>query len=112
MTLERKVSKAFNLTSENWLKHANPWSVWTRYSVLPLIVLAFWSRLWIGWWCLIPGLISILWIFFNPVVFKAPRSTKNWTSKAVLGERVYLNRGTIAIPNNHNTALHNNSYLE
>ena len=49
MTLERKVAKVFNLTDDNWMKHANPWSVWTRYSVLPLIVLAFWSRIWIGW---------------------------------------------------------------
>ena len=60
MTLERKIAKLFNLTDENWMKHSNPWSVWTRYSVLPIIVLAFWSRIWIGWWCLVPGIISIL----------------------------------------------------
>jgi len=45
MTLERKIAGLFKLTDENWMKHANPWSVWTRYSVLPLIVLAFWSRI-------------------------------------------------------------------
>ena len=55
MTLERKIAKLFKLTDENWMKHANPWSVWTRYSVLPIIVLAFWSRVWIGWWSLIPA---------------------------------------------------------
>ncbi|MEN8193651.1 MAG: DUF6653 family protein [Bacteroidota bacterium] len=106
MTLEKKVAKAFNLTDENWMKHANPWSVWTRYSVLPVIVLAFWSRAWISWWCLIPGIISILWMFFNPVVFKAPHSTKNWASKSVLGERVYSNRDKVDIPENHKIALH------
>jgi hypothetical protein len=106
MTLERKIADFFNLTDENWLKHANPWSVWTRYSVLPIIVLAFWSRLWIGWWCLIPGVLSILWMFFNPVVFKKPKSTKNWASKAVMGERVYLNRDNIEIPEIHDTPLH------
>ncbi|MFC2044021.1 DUF6653 family protein [Chloroflexota bacterium] len=31
------------------MKHVNPWSVWTRYSVLSIIVLAFWSRVCIGW---------------------------------------------------------------
>ncbi|MFC4891577.1 DUF6653 family protein [Pseudofrancisella aestuarii] len=106
MTLERKVAKVFNLTDDNWMKHANPWSVWTRYSVLPLIVLAFWSRIWIGWWCIIPGIISLLWMFLNPVFFSKPRSTKNWASKSVLGERVYLNRDRIEIPNIHKTPLY------
>ncbi len=106
MTLERKMAKAFNLTNENWMRHANPVSVWTRYSVLPIIVFAFWSRIWIGWWCLIPGVISILWMFFNPVFFKKPKSTKNWASKAVLGERVYLNRDKVKIPEEHNIPLH------
>ncbi|PID75061.1 MAG: hypothetical protein CSB23_05465, partial [Deltaproteobacteria bacterium] len=76
------------------------------YSVLPLIVLAFWSRAWIGWWCLLPGIISIVWMFFNPVFFKRARSTKNWASKAVLGERVYLNRDVVAIPDIHKTPLY------
>lgn len=106
MTLERKVAKVFNLTDDNWMKHANPWSVWTRYSVLPLIVLAFWSRIWIGWWCVIPGVISLLWMFLNPVFFSKPRSTKNWASKSVLGERVYLNRDRIEIPDIHKTPLY------
>lgn len=107
VTLERKIAKLFNLTDENWMKHANPISVWTRYSVMPVIVLSFWSRKWIGWWCLIPGILSILWIFFNPIIFKKPKSTKNWASKAVLGERVYLNRDQIKLPIHHDVPLHN-----
>ncbi|MCL2907869.1 MULTISPECIES: DUF6653 family protein [Shewanella] len=106
MTVERKIAKAFLLTDENWMKHANPWSVWTRYSVLPLLVLAFWSRIWISWWCLIPGIISLLWMFFNPIFFNKPRSTKNWASKSVLGERVYLNRDNVDIPDIHKTPLY------
>ena len=101
MTVERKISKLFNLTDENWMKHANPWSVWTRYSVLPIIVIAFWSRIWIGWWYLVPAIISLAWMFFNPIFFKKPKSTKNWASKSVLGERVYLNRDKIDIPEHH-----------
>lgn len=105
MTVERKIASLFNLTDENWEKHSNPWSVWTRYSVLPVIVFAFWSRMWIGWWCLVPGFLSLLWMFFNPVFFSKPRSTKNWASKSVLGERVYLNRDKVEIPQHHKTAL-------
>lgn len=106
MTTERKVAKFFNLTDENWMKHSNPWSVWTRYSVLPLIVFAFWSRIWIGWWCLIPGIVSLLWMFFNPIFFPRPSSTKNWASRSVMGERVFLNRDTIKIPEIHTGGIH------
>ena len=105
MTLERKIAGLFKLDDDNWMRHANPISVWTRYSVLPVIVLAFWSREWIGWWCLVPGLVSLLWLFFNPILFKKPKSTKNWASKAVLGERVFLNRDNVPIPDNHNLSL-------
>nr|WP_205623683.1 DUF6653 family protein [Desulfogranum japonicum] len=89
------------------MKHSNPWSVWTRYSVLPLIVISFWSRALIGWWCLVPGIGSILWMFFNPVFFNKPKSTKNWASKSVLGERVYRNRDNVEIPDIHKTPLYN-----
>lgn len=107
MTLERKIAKLFNLTDENWMKHANPISVWSRYSVLPFILFSFWSRIWIGWWCLVPMVLSLLWLFFNPILFNKPKSTRNWASKAVLGERVYLNRDKIAIPQHHITPLIN-----
>jgi len=101
MTLERKIAGMFKLTDENWMRHANPWSVWTRYSVLPIIVLAFWSRIWIGWWSVIPAVISLAWMYLNPVFFGRAKSTKNWASKAVLGERVWMNREEIVVPEYH-----------
>lgn len=106
MTLERRISKIFNLNDENRLKHANPWSVWTRYAVLPCIVLAFRSRIWIHARCLIPGCLSLLWLFFNPICFSKPHSTRNWASKSVLGERVYLNRDKVAIPKIHQSVIY------
>lgn len=101
MTVERKIASVFKLNNESWLKHANPWSVWTRYSVLPLIIIAFWSRTWIGWWCVFPATLSIAWMFFNPHFFSKPKSTKNWASKSVMGERIYLNRDKVPIPSIH-----------
>jgi hypothetical protein len=86
------------------MKHANPWSVWTRYSVLPLIIAAFWSRIWIGWWCLLPIIGSLAWMFFNPVLFSKPKSTNNWASKSVLGERVWKNRNNVTVPAHHKVA--------
>ncbi len=106
MTLERHLSALFNLTDENWMRHANPASVWTRYSVLPVLVFSVWSRTWIGWWCLLPGVASILWMLLNPVLFGRPRSTRNWASRAVLGERIYLERDRIALPDHHCTPLY------
>lgn len=107
MTIERRIARLFNLTDDNWMKHANPISVWTRYSVLPLLVLAIWSRAWIGWWSAAAIAMALLWMFFNPVLFAKPKSTRNWASKSVLGERVYLNRDQIPLPEWHNIPLQN-----
>ncbi|WP_321481312.1 DUF6653 family protein [uncultured Bacteroides sp.] len=106
MTAERNIAKIFNLTDENWLKHANPWSVWTRYSILPCIVSSLWARLWIDWWCLIPLAISLLWTFYNPILFPKPKSTKNWASRAVFGEKIFMNRDKITLPEIHKSPIY------
>lgn len=104
MTLERKIAAAFEMDGETWARHANPWSVWTRFLILPLFVPAIWSRVWLGWWALVPVAALVLWTWLNPRLFSRPRSTDNWASKAVLGERVWLNRDKIAVPERHRRA--------
>jgi len=101
MTLERKISSMFKLDEEIWMRHANPWSGWTRFSVLPILIIAFWSRVWLGWWSLIPITISFLWGYVNPRIFPKAKSTNNWISKVVLGERVWSNRDKIPVPEHH-----------
>jgi hypothetical protein len=103
MTLERKMAKAFALDDATWRCHANPWSVALRNTVLPLIVLSVWSRLWIGWWAVIPVALALLWTWFNPRIFPAPSSLDHWASKAVMGERVWLNRDAVPVPERHRT---------
>ena len=78
------------LSERTWMRHANPWSVWTRYAAFPLLVLAVWSYHWIGWWSLIPVAVVVFFLYVNPKLFPPPRSTRNWASMAVLGERVWL----------------------
>ena len=51
-TTERWLARLFRLEGDAWMRHANPVSVWTRFSVVSLIALSIWSRDWIGWWCL------------------------------------------------------------
>ena len=94
---DRPLTSIFGMTDEVWRRHANPWSVWTRYMAGPLLVLAIWSRAWIDWWAVVPIAVMILWIWLNPRVFRIPRSTTAWASRAVLGERIWLNRTTVAI---------------
>ncbi len=101
MTLEKRIAKIFKLDGENWMKHTNPWSIWTRFATLPFIILAVWSRVWIGWYCLIPISILFIWIIINPTLFRVPKSIDNWGSKAVLGERYWSERKTTPVPKHH-----------
>ncbi|MEM8780185.1 MAG: DUF6653 family protein [Cyanobacteria bacterium P01_G01_bin.49] len=103
MNIERMIANSFKMDEETWLRHANPWSGITRFTVLPLLILAIWSRVWLDWFSLIPVAIALLWTWLNPRVFPQPKSTNNWMSKAVLGERVWLNRDNISVPHHHQT---------
>ncbi len=101
MTLERNIAAVFNMSEEIWARHANPWSVWTRFTVLPILILAIWSRVWLGWWSLALIAIAIFWMWVNARIFANPQSTNNWASKGVLGERVWLHRDTVPVPSYH-----------
>ncbi len=105
MSLEQKIAELFNLKGDNWLKHANPISVWTRFSTLPFLVLAIWARVWLGWYCLIPIIILIIWLIVNPTLFNKPKNLDNWASKSVLGERYWSERKNNLVPKHHNTPI-------
>ena len=89
------------MSDDVWERHANPASGWTRMLTLPIFAFAIWSRAWLGWWCLMPVALVILWTWLNPRAFKAPRSTDSWMSKGILGERVWLNSSLVTIPRHH-----------
>mgnify|MGYP005848912311 CR=1 FL=1 len=102
MTFERKIADFFSMSDDAWARHANPWSGWTRFiTVFPLLILAVWSRVWLGWWSLIPVAIALFWTWLNPRIFPKPLSTDHWISRGVLGERVWLNRDQISVPPHH-----------
>ena len=98
VTTDTKLARLFGLQDEGWLRHANPWSVWTRFAVLPLLAVSIWSRDWIGWWSLIPIALSLVFMVANPLLFPKPTSTRNWASKGVFGERIWADRNTIQLP--------------
>lgn len=101
MDIFRFFERLMSMNDAAWARHANPMSVGTRMTCLPLLVLAIWSRDWIGWWSLIPIALAVLWTWYNPRAFGPPRTTDNWASKGTFGERIFLNRRNIPIPRHH-----------
>jgi len=57
-TTDSRVARLFGLQGDHWMRHADPWSVWTRFLALPLLALAAWSRVWIGWWAVLAGVVA------------------------------------------------------
>jgi len=98
VTVDKKIARLFGLRDEHWMRHANPVSVWTRFAVVPLLVLAVWSRVWIGWWSVLAVVATLVFMVVNPLLFPVPRSTRNWASKGVLGERIWGERTTVTLP--------------
>jgi len=105
-TLEKSIADSFRLrTPEDWLKHANPWSLATRIVILPLLILAIWSRIWIGWYSLIFVILIVIWSIINPVIFPKNPKIDNWWSKSVIGEYFWANREDIPISKHHHRII-------
>lgn len=101
MDIFAAAERLMRMDEESWARHANPLSVWSRFSCLPLIALAIWSRVWLGWWCLVPLAAALAWTFLNPRLFPPPERFDSWASRAVAGERLFLARKTRPIPRHH-----------
>ncbi len=101
MAFEKRLAALFRLDDAGWERHANPWSGWSRFAILILLATAIWSRVWIGWWSLVAVLGIVIWTWLNPRMFAPPKSTDNWMSKAVLGERIWIDRDKAAVPRHY-----------
>jgi len=95
--MEKVLLRLFGMSDEVWARHVNPLSVWTRMPIIGLIALAIWSRVWLGWWSLALLALIAVWTWANPRVFSRPHSTRHWSSRSVLGERLWLERKKIAL---------------
>jgi len=91
------------MDESSWHKHSNPWSVYSRFTMLPLISLAFLSREWLGIYSIIAITLSFIWVWLNPRLFIAPEKTNNWALMGTFVERIYLNRKERPIPKHHIT---------
>jgi hypothetical protein len=100
-----RVAALHGMDAATWERHANPWSGWTRVPILPLATWAIYERDALGswlWWVL--GALAA-WSWLNPRIFPPPRSTGAWMSRAVMGERVWLNRRTVPVPLHYSRAV-------
>jgi hypothetical protein len=95
------LARAFKMNNETWGRHANPWSVYTRYLTLPAYAAVIYYRALMGsfFWICIAGLT--IWLWVNPRAFPKPQTTKSWASRAVLGERILVDQSAARIPNHH-----------
>jgi hypothetical protein len=98
------VARLFRMDDEAWRRHANPWSVWTRFAAIPAMLLAIWSRTWIGWWCLVPIVLVVAWLWLNVKVFRPVSAPRGWTSRGIYGERAWLEDRS-AVPPDHRSVL-------
>lgn len=107
MDLYKTSERLMAMDEAAWERHAHPISVYSRMILgLPLVVLAIWSRAWIGWWALAALAAVALFVWANPRLAPRPRSTDSWASRATFGERVLLARETIPVPAHHVRMAH------
>jgi len=83
------ITRSFGMTDEVWRRHANPWSVWTRFAAIPALILAIWSRTLLGWWALVPIALVAFWLWLNPRIFP-PVEPVGWAAKGIYGERLWV----------------------
>ncbi len=75
-----------------WSRHANPWSVWTLVVAYPTLILAIYRRR-------RPlALATLCFVSLNPLLFSPPDDEESWTTRVVLGERIWLERGLLSSP--------------
>lgn len=101
MDIFKLSERLMTMDDETWARHANPWSVFSRFTCLPLIALAVWSRVWLGWWSIIPLVLALFWTWYNPRAFSPSKRSESWAFKGTGGERIFLNRARSPVPCHH-----------
>lgn len=105
MRLVEYVNRFFSMSDEVWLLHANPVSVYSRFVFFIVFIAVCYSREYVGGYFLILLLPTILLLWLNPRMFNRPRTTSAWASRAIMGERIWLDRHNHSIPDHQDKAI-------
>lgn len=95
------LEQAMGMSDAVWDRHTNPWSGWSRLAIPILFAIAIWSRGWFGGWSLFLIAMVAVFTWWNPRAFRPPMSVDNWMSRAILGERIWLDRKRGELPSHH-----------
>ena len=102
MRPDKLTERLFAMDDAAWARHASAWSVFPRAMLgLPLLLGAIWSRVWLDWWAAAVFAVVVAWLWANPRLAEPPARTDTWWAKATFGERVWLARDTVPIPERH-----------
>jgi hypothetical protein len=104
MKFDQRINRIMGMDDDKWRRHANPWSVWTRLATVPAFALAVYARVWLGWWCLLPVGAIIVFLWLNTRIFAPAQINERWETRAILGERLWLDRRARPIPEHHRRA--------
>jgi uncharacterized protein DUF6653 len=66
--------------------HANPWSAWTRWASTPLVLVPVWTRR------RSHAVLIGAWLAVNPILFTKVTDERNWATRAMLGEELWITR--------------------
>lgn len=106
MDIYHTAERMMGMQDTDWRRHANPLSVWTRFTCLPLLALSIYARTWIGWWAVPLFVLACGWTWLNPRVFAPPADFGTWAARGTLGERVFLARAKYDVAAHHIRAAH------
>lgn len=84
-----------------WRRHANPWSVWTRLAAVPAFAIVVFARDVLGWWTLVLVVLLGIWMWLNVKVFSPVHDDERWESRAIFGEKFWLDRKSKNLPQHH-----------
>jgi hypothetical protein len=90
MDVKDAVAGAHGMTDGTWMRHANPWSVWTRLAAIVVFELAAPHREWIGWWCLLGVALVLVWLFWLNVRVFGPVGPTSWAARGIYGEQLHV----------------------
>ncbi|RDI45235.1 DUF6653 family protein [Nocardia mexicana] len=98
MSTTQITANTFGLNDENWRKHANPWSVWSRMAAFAVMLAAIYLRDVLGWWTLAVLVGGVAFMFANTRMFRPIDVPSRWDERGIYGERLWTEKAPAAEP--------------